>query len=167
MKEFYTDVSRHMNQILYRGVDSDGRKLYQKIKYKPTMYLEAKSQDTLWHTLWHTLDGTPVEEMKFESMSDCRNFQKTYEDLKDFRIYGNDRHIVSYLQERFPNEIQFDSSRISVCYFDIETKLAENGHFVEPTDATEPITLIGLKLSNSDSYMQWGLKEFEDRKSVV
>jgi len=163
MIEFYTCVDRHMNNILYRGYDADGRKIYNKIKYKPTMYLEAKSSDTLWHTL----EGTPVEEMKFESMSDCRNFQKTYEDIKSFKIYGNDRHIISYIQEKFPDKIQFKSSRIEICFLDIENMVSSTGEFTESTVADQEITLIGLKASTHSHYIQWGTKHFDQDKSLV
>ena len=163
MNEFYTDVSRKFNDILYRGIDSSGRKIYQKVRYTPTMYLESKDKDALWHTL----DGTPVEPMKFDSMSECRTFQKQYEDLKSFNIYGNDRHPVAFLQQKFPDEIQYDSKHIDICYLDIENKISESGSFSEPTVADQEITLIGLKSSKSNNYIQWGLKDYDKKKSIV
>ena len=86
---FYTSVERFANNLLYRGYDDNGKKISHRIKYKPTMYLKSKKQNTTWKSL----DGVPVDPMQFSSMSELREFQKTYRDVPDFKLYGNERHI--------------------------------------------------------------------------
>jgi len=160
---FYTDVSRKMNSLLYRGYDDDGRKIYNTYKFRPQMFLESKDPNAKWKTL----DDVPVDPMRFDSMSDCRAFMKQYEDIKSFKIFGNSNHIPAFIQAEFPNEIKYKAKQIDICYLDIETQIAKSGVFVEATEATETITLIGIKSSKSSNYIQWGLKPFDQNKSIV
>ena len=48
---FYTSVERFANNLLYRGYDDDGKKVSHRIKYKPTMYLKSKKQNTTWKSI--------------------------------------------------------------------------------------------------------------------
>ena len=45
---FYTNVSRYGNNILYRGYDTDGKPDLRKIKFKPTMFAESKNPNAEW-----------------------------------------------------------------------------------------------------------------------
>ena len=71
---FYTSVERLGNKLLYRGYDDDGKKISHRIAYKPTLYLKSKKTVTDWKAL----DGTPVEPLQFGSMSEVKEFQKSY-----------------------------------------------------------------------------------------
>lgn len=161
MTGFYTDVTRNRNFLLYRGYDADGMKVYDKFKFKPTLYVESKQKDAKWKSL----DGIPLEPVRFDSMSDSRAFVKQYEDIGAFKIYGNDRHIPAFLQTQFPNDIQYKKDLIDVVTLDIEYD-TENG-FSEPTDANNPLTLIGLKSSRSKKYIIWGTGDYDPDQSVV
>lgn len=158
---FYTCIDRKMNHLLYRGYDADGAKVYEKFKFRPTLYLESKNPESRWKTL----DGVPLEPMRFESMSDCRQFAKQYEEIPSFRIYGNDRHIPAFIQAEFPNEIKYRKDLIDVAIIDIEYD-TENG-FSEPTDAANEITVIGLKSSRSNKYIIWGTGNYDESSSAV
>ncbi len=158
---FYTCVDRKMNYLLYRGYDSDGMKVYDKFKFRPTLYVESKQKDAKWKSL----DGIPVEPIRFDSMSEARAFTKQYEDIGSFKIYGNDRHIPAFLQTQFPNEIQYKKDLIDIVTIDIEYD-TEDG-FSEPTVANNPITLIGLKSSRSKKYIIWGTGDYDPSISVV
>jgi DNA polymerase elongation subunit (family B) len=158
---FYTDIARHKNMLLYRGYDTDGAKVYQKFKFRPVLYLESKNKAAKWKSL----DGIPLEAQRFESMSECRAFQKQYEDVASFKIHGNDRHIPAFIQAEFPNEIKYKRDQIDVVTLDIEYD-TENG-FSEPTEAACEITLICVKSSKSNTYIQWGNQEYDISKSTL
>ena len=158
---FYTCVDRKMNSLLYRGYDADGMKVYDKFKFKPTLYVESKDRNAKWKSL----DGIPVEPVRFDSMSEARQFVKQYEDIGTFKIYGNDRHIPAFLQTQFPNEIKYKKDLIDIVTLDIEYD-TEDG-FSEPTDAANEITLIGLKSSRSKTYIIWGTGDYDASQSVV
>ena len=106
MDGFYTCIDRKMNTLLYRGYNADGQKIYTTHKFRPTLYLESKDKNAAWRSL----DGLPLEPITFDSMSDCRAFCKSYEDIESFKVYGNDRHIPAFIQSEFPNEIQYKKS---------------------------------------------------------
>ena len=71
---FYTSVERLGNKLLYRGYDDSGKKISHRVNYKPTLYLKSKKTSTEWKAL----DDTPVEPLQFGSMSEVKDFQKSY-----------------------------------------------------------------------------------------
>jgi DNA polymerase elongation subunit (family B) len=146
---------------MYRGYDADGAKVYEKFKFRPTMYVESKDRNAKWKSL----EGVPLEPMRFDSMSECRAFMKQYEDVSAFKIYGNDRHIPAFIQAEFPGEIKYDAKRIDIATLDIECK-SEKG-FPEPSIADQELTVIGLKSSRLNKYIIWGTKEYDQSASVV
>lgn len=158
---FYTCIERKMNTLLYRGYDEDGQKIYTTYRFRPVMYLESKDANAKWRSL----DGLPLEPMRFESMSDCRAFIKSYEGIDSFKIYGNDRHIPAFIQAEFPNEIKYNPKKIDVVSLDIECK--SNNGFPEPSVADQEITAIGLKSSRLDHYIVWGLKNYDLSQSSI
>lgn len=158
---FYTSVDRHMNMIKYRGYDHDGKKIYDSFKYRPTLYMPSKERKAEWTAL----DGTPVEPIRFGSMSECRSFCKQYEDVPSFKIYGNEKHVISFIQSQFPNKIEYDKRMVDILYIDIETAIG-NG-FPEPIKAEQEILTIAVKSSRCDTYIIWGLKDYDISKSEV
>ena len=159
---FYTSVDRRFNNILYRGYNEDGNKVYETFKFRPCMYMESKNPEA---AAWRSLEGVPLDEMRFPSMSECRNFIKQYEDLDGFKIYGNARHIPAFIQSQFPAEIKFKPSLIDILYFDIETAYTDG--FPEPSVAEQEILTISVKSSREECYITWGLKDYDKDASSV
>ena len=163
---FYTCIDRKMNNLLYRGYDDEGKKIYNTYRFRPVVYLESKDKNAKWKSL----DGIPLEPMRFESMSECREFSKSYEGVDGFKIYGNERHIPAFIQAEFPDTIHYDKRLIDVCYLDLECPSGidgAEGGFPEPEQASHPIVTITLKSSRSDTYIAWGLKSYDVNASSV
>ena len=158
---FYTSVERFGNHLLYRGYDDDGKKISHRIKYKPTLYLKSKKQNTTWKSL----DGVPVDPIQFSSMSELRDFQKTYRDVPDFKLYGNERHIPAFIQGQFPNEIPYDRRLIDIASLDIETSFGDG--FPEVDNPVNEILTIALKSSKNETYIVWGLKPYDEEKTEL
>ena len=158
---FYTSVERFANNLLYRGYDDNGKKISHRIKYKPTMYLKSKKQNTTWKSL----DGVPVDPMQFSSMSELREFQKTYRDVPDFKLYGNERHIPAFIQGQFPNEIPYDRRLIDIASLDIETSFGDG--FPEIDNPVNEILTIAIKSSKDEIYRVWGLKGYDEETSQL
>ena len=158
---FYTSVERFGNHLLYRGYDNDGKKISHRIKYKPTLYLKSKKQNTTWKSL----DGVPVDPIQFSSMSELRDFQKTYRDVPDFKLYGNERHIPAFIQGQFPNEIPYDRRLIDIASLDIETSFGDG--FPEVDNPVNEILTIALKSSKDETYIVWGLKPYDEEKTEL
>ncbi len=158
---FYTSVERLANNLLYRGYDDDGKKISHRIKYKPTLYLKSKKPTASWKSL----DGVPVDPIQFSSMSELREFQKTYRDVPDFKLYGNERHIPAFIQGQFPNEIPYDRRLIDIASLDIETSFGDG--FPEIDNPVNEILTIALKSSRDDTYRVWGLKPYDEQSSQL
>ena len=158
---FYTSVERLANNLLYRGYDDNGKKISHRIKYKPTVYLKSDKPNTTWKSL----DGVPVEPMQFSTMRELRDFQKTYKDVPDYKIYGNNRHIPAFIQGQFPNEIPYDRRLIDIASIDIETAFG-NG-FPEIDNPINEILSIAYKSSKDDTYRVWGLKGYDEEKTQL
>jgi DNA polymerase elongation subunit (family B) len=159
---FYTCVDRIQNSLRYRGYDEDGKKVYNSYKFRPVLYLESKDKDSEWRSL----DGKPLEAMRFNSMSESREFIKSYEGVPRFKIYGNDRHIPAFIQAEFPNKIPYDARLIDIAYIDIETDYGvipgvTTTSFPEPREAHHQVQTITLKSSRKSQYITWGLKDYD------
>ena len=138
------------DNILFRGV-KDGKRIRQKIKYKPKLFVRGNKPSK-----WTTLEKEPVEEMVFDSIRDAREFVKQYESVSNFTIYGNTRYDYAFISDVFPDEIDWDISKLSIAYIDIEVG-SENG-FPEPERANEAITAITIRIGTN--YYVFGCGEF-------
>jgi DNA polymerase elongation subunit (family B) len=143
MADFYTSVLAVGNNILYRGV-KNGRSVCLKVAYTPTLYLQSNKQ-----TKFKSLNGETLEPLKFETMKDARDFIKNYEQVENFKIYGNSRFEYAFIAENFKGDIEWDQDKVKVAIIDIEVG-SENG-FPDPYIASEPITAICIKYIGGES----------------
>jgi DNA polymerase elongation subunit (family B) len=152
MKKFYTNVLCVGNNILYRGV-KEGRRIKLKVAYEPTLYLSSKKP-----TQFKTLHGEYLEPMKFESIREARDFVKRYDEVGNFKIYGNTRHEYAYIGDEHKGMIDWDQDDILTAVIDIEVG-SENG-FPDPYIASEPITAICIRYVNGETVV-FGCGDYE------
>ena len=145
MSKYYTNVSIQGNNILFRGVNN-GRRVKLKVQYGPTLYLPSKKQ-----TEYKTLFGDNLEGRKFENIRSARDFVKRYDDVENFKIYGNDRYEYAFIADEFKGQIDWDINQLVIAIVDIEVG-SENG-FPDPLKATEPITAITITRLNGDTHV--------------
>ena len=93
---FYTNVTRHRNQILVRGI-SDGKPVKFSVKYKPYLFVQASAQ-----TEHKNLKGEYVGKMQFDSMSETREFLQSYENVAGMNIYGLSDWPYMYIYDKYP-----------------------------------------------------------------
>lgn len=151
MTEFYTNVSRVGNNILYRGYYND-LPIKKRIPFKPKLYISGDSPSD-----WKTIDGNSVMEMQFESMKEATEFTKQYRDVSNFKIYGMSNYVTQFIADTYPNDIKFDRKQVRVLNIDIE--VASDQGFPEPRSAKHPIISIALR-KNDGSYWVWGLNDY-------
>lgn len=151
---FYTCVNRYGSNILFRGYTDEGKRIQTKIPFKPTMYLQSQANDSGWKSF----DGVKVDPIELDSMSEATEFVKKYENVDNFKIYGNNNFVAQFIQEKFPGVIKYDLKRIEVGNIDIE--VASDAGFPEPDEAAHPIISIAYKSSASGVYHVWGLGEW-------
>ena len=109
--DFYTNVSRYGNNLLVRGYQ-DGLPVKKKVSFMPTLYIPSKVGGSSMS--WSTLDNKKVEAIKFDSMKEATDFYKRYENVSNLTIYGNLNYPTQYIQEQYPNNIEFDRKLIRI-----------------------------------------------------
>jgi DNA polymerase elongation subunit (family B) len=157
---YYTNVNCIGNFIYYRGVEN-GRHVKLKIAYMPTLYLPSKKE-----TKYKSLDGIYLDEMKFSSIREARDFVSQYEDVEGFSIYGNTRYDCAFISDEHLNEdIQWNIRDISIAYLDIEVS-SENG-FPKPEEAKEPITAITIKSTMDSMFHVFAYGDYRKHREDV
>jgi DNA polymerase elongation subunit (family B) len=160
MNKFYTNVLCVGNNILYRGVEND-RRVRLKVAYTPRMYLLAETKK---NALWKNLQNQTLEEIKFDSIRECRDFVRKYEEVDNFKIYGNTRYEYAFIADEFKGMVEWDQSKINIAIIDIEVG-SENG-FPDPYKAIEPITAISIKKFNGEMKV-YGCQNFDNQQDNV
>ena len=157
---FYTSVVRFGSNLLFRGYAENGKRIQTKIPFKPTLYVQSDKNQSGWRGI----DGTMVEPMKFDSMKEATEFQKRYEDIPNFKIYGMNNFVSQFIAEVFPTPIKFNRDWVDVCTIDIE--VASDEGFPEPEKADHPVIAITIKQPNSP-YRVWGLYDYDAGEDVI
>jgi DNA polymerase elongation subunit (family B) len=151
MNEFYTSVLRYGNNILYRGY-KNGKQVKHKFPFRPTLFMQGNKGSG-----WTTLDGSSVDPIQFDSMSEATDFTKRYEGVSNFTVYGNTNYVAQFVTEKFPRTIEFDRDLVQVLNIDIE--VASDDGFPTPEEAAYPVISITLR-QNDGVYWTWGLNEY-------
>jgi DNA polymerase elongation subunit (family B) len=140
MENFYTNVLCVGSNILYRGV-KNGRRVKLKIGYKPSLFIPAKKQ-----TEFMTLQGEYLERKTFETIREARDFVKRYDEVGNFKIFGNNKYEYAFIADQQKGMVEYDQDKISIAVIDIEVG-SENG-FPDPYLANEPITAVCIRYVN-------------------
>ena len=158
--EFYTNVTRYGNSLLYRGY-KNGKRFEDRIKFSPTLY-QADANGTAY-----TMNGVRVSPRLFDTMREVKDYQQAWKDVggADKTLYGQTNFVSSFIQEKFPDDIEFDRDIINVSTIDIE--VASDDGFPEPAEALHPIISIALKSSKSSIYHVWGLGDYDVEKCQI
>ena len=157
--EFYTNVARYGNALLYRGY-KNGHRVQQRVKFKPTLYVPNPKSETL------ALDGARVSGVQCDSMRDAKDFVERYRDMPNFKVYGNTNYVAQFIQEQFPGTIEFDPDQVNIGFYDIEVMKTEDG-YSDPADANNPINAIAYRNNQENKYYLWYLKEWDRSKSEL
>ena len=162
--KFYTNVSRHRNDIIYRGYDNNGNRVHDKVRFEPTLFRLANQNEK---TEWTSLNGDPVVPKKFESMSKAREFLQKFSGNSNTEVHGMDNYVYQFITEKFPGTIPFEPKQVRVMSFDIEVIGKEDEGFPEPKDAEQPVVSIASFNSHTKLYTIWGLCDYDTSKCQI
>ena len=154
MTSYYTNVASVGNNILYRGI-KEGRRVKGKIPYSPTLFLPSKKP-----TKFKTLTGEYLEPMKFDSIREARDFVKRYDEVSNFKIYGQTRYEYAFIADNHQGMVDWNIEDISIAIIDIEVG-SENG-FPDPYQANEQITAVCIKYLGGDTVV-FGCGDYETK----
>jgi DNA polymerase elongation subunit (family B) len=135
---YYTSVHRHRGELLVRGYC--GQLAYQE-KHPIKPYLFEKAYGI---TEYKTIDGIGAKKVTFRNVSEANEFKEQYKDADNPPIYGLDQWQYVWLNDEYPETINYDTSRINKAVIDIETDC--EGSFPDLLTADKEITLITLKM---------------------
>lgn len=163
MTNFYTSVERFGNNILWRGYEN-GKQFSRKVKFQPTLFTNGKKDVTESKFRSLTTDK-PLVPHQLDSMKEAKDFVERYKDVHGLEIAGNTNYVSQFIQEKYPNEIKFDSSLINIVSFDIEVDIADG--YPDVNTADKAITSIAYKSSKSSDYHLLGLKDYDKNKTLL
>ena len=156
---FYTNVVQWGNQILVREY-KNGERLNHKVKYSPTLFVPVQKE-----TGWKTLDGKNVTPYKHDTIKGAKEFIQQYQNQPHL-VFGLDRFAYTYLSEKYPDKVEWDSDKILIVTIDIETR-CDNG-FPDPEKAEEEMLSITIKNQSTKKIVVWGIGDYHtDRDDVT
>jgi len=146
------------DHFLVRGYE-DGKHVMFRDQFNPTLFVPSNKK-----TKYKTLEGEYVESVQPGCVRECRNFVKKYEDVENFKIYGNTGYIYQYISDKYPeDEIKFDTKKIKISTIDIEVA-SENG-FPDVESAAEEVLLITIQDYSTKQIRTWGKGPFKNNQN--
>lgn len=137
MTDFYTNVKVWGNDILYRGV-VDGKRVQQKIPYKPVLYIPTKEESS-----YKTIYGENLKKIPQNSIREAKDFIRKYEGIENFAVYGNTNYEYCLISDLFPKQVDWDIDKIRIAIIDIETDSdPETGGFARPKTRFKKLLLL-------------------------
>jgi len=156
--DFYTSVEKLGNNILYVGY-KDNVRIRKQIKYEPTVFVPARKK-----TQYRTLLGISVTPVKPGGMKETKNFIEN-NTFSNQTIHGNTDFVAQYISDKFPEACEFDRNKINSTYIDIEVQ-SDKG-FPQPDEARYPVTAITIKNNINNTFVVWGLGDYDVSKSII
>jgi DNA polymerase elongation subunit (family B) len=154
---FYTNVEVWGGKILYRGIE-DGNSYKRRVDYYPTLFVPSQTP-----TKFTTIYGEHVSPIKPGSIRETRDFIKQYEDVDNFKIYGNQRYQYCFIADEHPGVVEWNIDNICIANIDIEVG-SESG-FPDPELAQEPLTAITVKIKNI--FYTWGCGHYKPHRHDI
>ena len=156
--DFYTSVEKLGDNILYVGYE-DNVRIKKQIKYQPTVFVPTRKK-----TEYRTLLGIPVASVKPGGMRETKDFVDN-NTVSNQKIHGNTDFVAQFISDKFPDGCEFDRNKINSTYIDIEVQ-SDKG-FPQPDEARHPVTAITIKNNLNNTFIVWGLGDYDVSKSII
>lgn len=147
--KFYTNICRYGNKIRVRGYDQ-GIRFREEIKYRPYVFVSSPKDSE-----YKTLDGRNASRVDFDSMSECREFLFTYQEVENFKVFGLSSFEHLFIYDNY-NATNYDVSKINIVPIDIEVSM-ENGL---PSTTLAQSEITAITMFSRGKYISFGCKEY-------
>ena len=154
MSHFYTNLCLLGDQILYRGYEGGAPVQYRE-KSQPVLYLVPEAQSK--PSKYKTLDGRNAFPKHCDGAREARDLLKQYENAAGLEVHGYERFVYQHIAQKFPDELDYDMSKMKIFTIDIEVA-CENG-FPDVEACHEEMLCITIKDFNSKKIITWGTRE--------
>lgn len=118
--KFYASVDQIGNNLCVREI-VDGKPNDFKVPYNPTLWV--KSNDP--NSDWQSIKGTKLEPIQPGNIQETREFMKSYENVAGFEIHGDIQNQYKWINEEYPDQVEFDYDQLIIDTIDIETSSEE------------------------------------------
>lgn len=159
MNKFYTNVEVWGGKILYRGVE-EGRRVRHKVEYHPSLFVPSNKP-----TKYTTIYGDYLGKVKPGTIRESRDFVSQYDNVENFKVYGNTRYQYCFIADEFKGVVDWDMSLIKVANIDIEVGSPDGGGFPEPDKADGALTAITIKMDGV--FTTFGCGDYNNTQSNV
>jgi DNA polymerase elongation subunit (family B) len=161
MSSFYLNAKQYGDNILYIGI-KNGKKIRTKVPYSPSLYVPTTEKSP-----YKTIYGEYLQKRKPGSIKKCKEFIAQYSQVDNFSIYGNTKYEYCFISDLFPDDIEWDFSKIRIAIVDIEVNSdPERGGFASADDPHQPIISIALKFYGEEKYYLFGYHDFKSPDNV-
>ncbi len=154
-EHFYTSVDEDRGTFLFRGYLDGKRAHYKDKSFKPYLFIPSKED-----TEYKTLQGEPVEKVVFKNSWEAKEYQKRYEGMPSYPIYGMSNWVYPYIYDQFGINIPHNAALITIANLDIE--VMSNEGFPNPKDASKKVTAITVR-SRGTAYV-FGLHAYNPQR---
>lgn len=132
MSNYYTSFFRRGDRVYIREITSEGKRNNYSVEYKPKLYFATDDPNCGYATL----DGRPLREVEFSSMSNAKEYSKVY----DGDLFGFNRYEYACINDLYPDHINYSMDNLRVGFLDIET--CSDGGFSTIENPYQQINLI-------------------------
>ena len=155
---FYTYARHYGDKVLVRGI-RNGERYVEKHDFRPTLFVKTDKPSD-----YKSIYGEPVAPIQFETNKEATKFFERYKDVSNFPIFGQNYYAYQYITEKFPNDIDWNASKLAIYSIDIET--TSEGGFPNVDSPAEKVLVITLQNNNTKKITTFGLGEFTPSKET-
>lgn len=145
MSIFYTDIKKYGSKILHRGY-KNGIRFHDEVSFKPEAFIKSNGEPSDWKSL---VGSIPMKKLEFDSMKDCDNFYKEYEDFDGFEIHGMKRYPIQFAHKFYNTDIAYDKNIVKSAFLDIEVHSDSINEFPAPHKAEFEVVTIAVVSSRN------------------
>ncbi|MCH8476267.1 MAG: hypothetical protein LAT55_13685 [Opitutales bacterium] len=143
---FYTNIQRYGRRLLVRGYDNNGQQYFDRIKYRPKMYVPVKNESEA-NCRIKTIDGRPTKQIIFDDCKEAADYIKQYQDVHGYEVHGFEKFQYAYAAEQ---PWTLNAQLIRMLNFDIEVGYDDETGYSHPNEAKNPIYTIAVRTSPTD-----------------
>lgn len=153
---YYTNIYRKGN-VLYTREIIDGKHVTNEVEFKPTIWSMKRPNDNVIEG-WSDIYNKSVYPIKLNNMGELFSFNNNN------TIHTPPSPIYQFINEYYPNTIEWKFSDIRFFIIDIETEV-EN-EFPNPEEPNERIQLITIKDISANKTITFGLYPYHNTNNL-
>lgn len=158
MKYYINCYTSGANEITHKYIENNERKI-ERVRFQPIYGYRVNEQ-----TDWKDIYGNNIKTIKFDSMTDARNWKKDNEMLG---IYGDISNSISFITQNYPSEIKPQKSLFNIYNIDIEVYVGKGSGFPKASNPLNYINAVTFQNMVTKIYYVFSLKDYVSKDKNV